>query len=133
MKDEYAYFRVTGPGEAEKVTKILGINPTKAWSEGESRPNGKGVYPFMVWEQESGLTKTDPLEHHIEHLLMFLNSNAPALRSLAPDYECLIQCVGNFNSSHGVHIRPDQVRQAAHMGIGFSMDFYASESLENDS
>ncbi len=133
MIDEYAYFKVTGSGHADKVTKILRRKPNKSWSEGDPRPRGNGVYPFMMWQQDSGLDKTSPIEQHIEHLFMFLNSNALAIRSLAPDYECIIQCVGTFDSSHGVHIRPDQVRQAAHMGVGFSMDFYATEELENDS
>jgi hypothetical protein len=133
LLDEYAYFKVTGSGDCENVTKILKRKPNKSWSEGDLRPNGRGVYTFMMWQQDSGLEKTSSIEHHIENLFMFLNNNALAIRNLAPDYECIIQCVGHFDSSHGVHIRPDQVRQAAHMGIGFSMDFYASKELENNS
>ena len=133
MVYEFAYFKVTGSGDAKNVTKILGRKPDKSWSEGDPRPRGNGVYPFMLWQQDSGLEKTSQVEHHIEELLLFLYSNSLAIRSLSPDYECIIQCVGDFSSSHGVHIRPDQVRQAAHMGIGFSMDFYATEELENDS
>ena len=82
---------------------------------------------------DSGLEKTVPIEQHIEEIFLFLNNKALAIRELSPDYECIIQCVGTFNSSHGIHLRPDQVRQAAHMGIDLSMDFYATEELENDS
>jgi hypothetical protein len=131
--DEYAYFKVTGSGSCENVTKIIGRKPNKAWSEGDLRPRGNSVYPFMMWTLDSGLEKTVPVEQHIEELFLWLNHKALAIRNLAPDYECLIQCVGTFDSSHGIHIRPDQVRQAAHMGIGFSMDFYVTEELENDS
>ena len=133
MIDEYAYFRVTGSGDSENVTKIMGRKPSQSWSEGDPRPRGNGVYSFMKWSLDSGLEKTVPVEQHIEELFLYLNNKALEIRNLAPDYECLIQCVGNFSSSHGVHIRPDQVRQAAHMGIGFSMDFYSNEELDNDS
>ena len=133
MIDEYAYFKVTGSGDCDVVTKIMKRKPNKSWSEGDPRPKGNSVYPFMFWALDSGLEKTVPVEQHIEELFLYLNSNALAIRNLAPDYECIIQCVGTFGSSHGFHFRPDQVRKAAHMGIGLSMDFYATKELENDS
>ena len=126
MIEEYAYFKVTGSGNCDSVTKIMKRKPSKSWSEGDPSPKGNSVYPFMIWTLDSGLDRNTPIEQHIEELFLYLNNKALAIRSLAPDYECIIQCVGTFNSSHGVHLRPDQVRQAAHMGIGLSMDFYAT-------
>ena len=140
MINEYAYFSVTGSGDCENITKILDWKPNaqRSWSEGDPRPRGNGVYPFMKWQLDSGLEKTSSIEHHIEELLLVLGTKAIAIRALSPDYECIIQYVGdfgvgNFGSSHGVHLRPDQIRKAAHIGIGFSMDFYVSEELEHDS
>ena len=47
------------------------------------------------------------------------------LRSLSPDYKVFISCVGRYpNSGHGLYLRHEWIKAAAHLGIEFDCDFY---------
>jgi hypothetical protein len=48
-------------GSHQKVTEILGREPSDAWSEGDPRPR-KGYYQFMCWRLNSGYNDREPLE-----------------------------------------------------------------------
>ena len=87
----------------------------------------------MRWRLNSGLDDTSPLEQHIQALLLTLNSRTHQIRSLIPDYQCTIQCVGYYAASgHGAHISPEFIKTAAHIGIGFDLDFYFIDDLGHD-
>jgi hypothetical protein len=68
----------------------------------------------MRWRLDSGLADTEPLERHVESLLLLLPVHALALRELAIDYDLTIQCVGYYPSSgHGAHLSRNLIRSAA--------------------
>ena len=130
---EFAYLRITGNGSHQKVTEILGREPSKAWSEGDPRPR-KGHYQFMCWCLNSGYDDREPLEKHIEGLLFMCNAMGDKLRSLSPDYKAFISCVGYYpNSGHGLYLRHEWIKTASHLGLEFDCDFYfvSEEDEEN--
>lgn len=129
---EYAYFSVSGPGKHEFVTEQLGLQPSQCWAVGDPRPR-VGVYQTMGWRLDSGHDDTVPLEHHIESLLLTLETRTETIRQLSVDYDLTIQCVGYYPASgHGAHLNRDIVRRAAKLGIAFDLDFYFVDDYGHD-
>ena len=125
---EYAYFCVTGPGRHEVVTEKLGFRPADAWSAGDINPRNGNVRQSMFWKLESGHDDKEPLDQHIDSLLLILGTKSQALRDLWVGYDLMINCVGYYPpSGHGAHLNREVVRQAAQLGIAFDFDFYYVE------
>jgi hypothetical protein len=122
---EYAYIRVTGPGNHETITEILGLQPSEAWNLGDMNERNGKPRKFMSWRRGSGLDDTEPLREHIEALLLHLHSRSDAVRNLWVDYDLQLQCVGYYPpSGHGAHFDREQIRQAAQLGLALDLDFY---------
>ena len=129
---EYAYFHVTGPGTHQQVTERLGLEPSEAWNVGDEGPRGR-VRPSMSWRLSSGLDDREPLDRHIQSLLLILGRKAEALRKLWVDYDLTLQCVGYFPpSGHGAHFNREQIRQAAQLGLAIDLDFYYVDDHEHE-
>jgi len=125
---EYAYFRVTGLGKHETITKILGFEPSEAWSEGDENPRTGKQREFMSWVMKSGHDDTEPMDRHIQSLLIFLGTRASSIQKLWVEYDLFIQCVGYYPpSGHGTHLDRETVRQAARLGLSFDMDYYFTD------
>ena len=130
---EYAYLKITGPGSHEHVTEILGLKPSEAWNVGDESPRNGKLRSFMSWRLSSDLDDTKPLDMHIEHLLLYLQTKADAIRNLWIEYDLTIQCVGYFPASgHGVHFNREQIRQAAQLGFSFDLEFYYVDDCEHE-
>ncbi|MCU7866650.1 MAG: DUF4279 domain-containing protein [Candidatus Thiodiazotropha sp. (ex Lucinoma borealis)] len=130
---EYAYFRVTGKGSHEKFSKIIGIEPTNQWSEGDINPRNNKPRKFMNWNLESGLDDTHGIEDHIEALFSVLEPLRDTLANLSDEYEFCIQCVGYFPASgHGIYLDKSTIKRAANLGIGFDYDFYYIDDYGHD-
>jgi hypothetical protein len=78
----------------------------------------------MQWHLKSGLDESEPLERHIDNLLLFLAPRSGSLRELWLDYTLTMQCVGRYASSHGLHLDRERVRQLATLGIAVDLDLY---------
>ena len=129
---EYAYFKVVGLGKHEVVTEKLGWEPTKAWSVGDKKPRG-GVQQWMLWELESGHDDTQPLDRHVESLLLTLEMKAETIRQLSMDYELTIQCVGYYPASgHGINLSREVIRRASQLSLAFDFDFYYVSDNNHD-
>ena len=130
---EYAYFRVTGKGDHDKVSKILGLEPTNEWSEGDINPRNSKPREFMCWNYESGLDDTHPLEEHINKIFLELSPLEEALLELSKEYNLYIQCVGYYPpSGHGAHLDQETVKKAARLGLAFDLDFYYVSDYGHD-
>ena len=122
---EYAYFKVTGKGAAEVVSKKLSLEPTNYTNEGDLNPRTQKPNKFMAWRYESGLDDTHPMEEHIQLLLGKLETFENELVSLSEEYDLCIQCV-NYSpgSGHGLHLDSDTILRASKLRVSFDMDFY---------
>jgi hypothetical protein len=130
---EYAYFYVLGPGTHESVTDITGLKPSQAWNAGDRSEQTGRVQKLMRWRLDSGLDDTEPLERHIESLLLFLIPREEQLRKLWLDYDLVIQCVGYYPpSGHGAHLNREVIRQAARLGLALDLDFYYQDEHGHD-
>jgi hypothetical protein len=130
---EYAYFVVTGPGTHEQVSQILGFPPSKAWNTGDINPRNGKRRQSMSWSLNSGLDDKQPLELHIQNLLLWLHPKTDALRQLWVEYDLILQCVGYFPpSGHGMRFNREQIRQAAQLGLALDLDFYYVNDYGHD-
>ena len=130
---EYAYLSISGPGTHEQITQILGLSPSEAWNIGDINPRNGKPRKFMLWCLNSGLDDKQPLDMHIQQLFLALHPKADALRQLWVEYDLTLQCVGYFPpSGHGMHFNREQIRQAAHLGLAFDLDFYYVDDYEHD-
>ncbi len=130
---EYAYFHISGPGNHEQITEILGINPSQAWNIGDENPRTGKPRKFMSWRLSSGLEDTQPLDKHIHNILLLLHLKAESLRQLWLEYDLTLVCVGYFPpSGHGMHFNREQIRQAAQIGLAFDLDFYYVDDYGHD-
>ena len=73
--DEETYFsfsaslRIFGDiTHTEEISKRLGLEPTHIHKKGESRGEGRPVWPQDMWSYMSGLPESEPLERHIERI-----------------------------------------------------------------
>ena len=120
---EHAYFSVSGPGRHQEITRKLGLQPSAAWNAGELNGRGQPRHE-MTWRLDSGLEESEPLERHIDNLVLCLAPRSGSLRDLWLDYTLTLQCVGRYSSSHGVHLDRERVRQLATLGIAVHLDLY---------
>lgn len=129
---EYAYFRVSGSGSHEIISKQLGWKPSEAWSEGDIGRNGK-IYQGMCWRLDSGLDDKQTLQQHLESLFLTLRLKESIVRELSLDYDVSIQCVGySAVSGHGVFLSRDLIRQAATLGCSIDFAYYCLDFHGND-
>lgn len=134
-KDEtYAYFAVVGLGKSSVVTEILGVKPTKEFSEGD--PNQfKQMRPYksMKWRLISRLEKEgaihDSLESHVADVLTQVEGFKDKLSLLGDTYEAYIQCVSYHNGANlGFGLSRSVVKRIAKLGIGIDFDLYSMDS-----
>ena len=130
---EYAYLRITCPGEYSRVTSELGLEPTNAWNKGDLNPRTDKPRNFTSWQLESGLDDKHPIEQHLAKLFKIFEPLTDKLLVLSKDHEIYIQCVGYFPASgHGIHIDKSHVKKAAAMGAAFDLDFYYIDDHGHD-
>ncbi|HZM85003.1 MAG TPA: DUF4279 domain-containing protein [Blastocatellia bacterium] len=131
MDETYAYFAVVGSGMYAIVSERLGLGPSRAWNEGDPKPSG-GTYSFMRWCLETDIGHNRPVQEHLEVLLPILEDHAEAIRSLAPQYEAVIQCVGYFGEpSPGFHLDAPTIARIAALGLAVDFDLYSMGSRDD--
>ncbi len=122
---EFAYFFVRGMGRHEVITEAIGVAPTEAYSEGDLNPHTGKLWGYMLWRLNSGLVDREPLENHINAILLWLNRFPGAIRRLADEYELTLQCVGWYpGPGFGAHFNREQTRVLGHLGIAIDLDCY---------
>jgi len=129
---EYAYFAVVGPGTHESITEILRFEPSQAWNPGDCSDTGR-IQKGMRWRLDSGLDDKEPIERHIEYLLLSLEQREEELKKLWLEYDLFIACVGYYPASgHGTHLNREVIRRAARLGLAFDLDFYYVDDCGHD-
>jgi hypothetical protein len=131
---EYAYLCITGPGQHERITEILGIKPTEAWNAGEISPRTGRPYRGMHWAwSDNTIDDTHPMREHIDSILLWFGTVSDRLRQLWVDYDLVIQCVGHYPQScgPGIHFDREVIRRAAQLGLAIDCDFYFEDDVHH--
>ncbi|MEO9971583.1 MAG: DUF4279 domain-containing protein [Hyphomonadaceae bacterium] len=126
MSTQYAYLCITGAGSSQKITDVLGLKPTKEWSEGDpwirSGQNTKRF--FMHWDLESGLEHSADLNDHIRAIMMKLRSKRSAVLELVGPYDVKITCVSYDRTNFSFELDFGLQRQLTDFGIRLWFDTY---------
>lgn len=116
--------------EPEKITKSLGINPTRGYKRGEKRGK-KNVWPHGIWMLDSSgkLDSDDPIKH-IEWLVEILEPARMKLIEIALDenIDAEICVFWIMSSSHEVlTITPNWFQRIASFNIRLELSIYSNE------
>ncbi|QTD46599.1 DUF4279 domain-containing protein [Ottowia testudinis] len=126
---EYAYLLIVGPGKHERITEILGIQPSDACNADETNWKTGRPCKRMFWKWKSGLDDTRPMQEHIEAILRWFHLKGDAVRELWVDYDLILECVGHYPASTGpgIYFNREIIRQVAQLGLAIDCDFYFVE------
>lgn len=123
----YAYFTAWGVGDLEDVTRAVGLQPSSVRRAGERNPANGYVWGSHEWRLDSGLDRSEPLERHIDELLLWLHRRCRSVRDLQSDFELTLQCV-ECRAGHnvGLHLTATQLHQMSRLGLNVDFDAYTT-------
>lgn len=123
---QYAYLSVTGHGPSSVITKHLGLDPDKEWSEGDPwldhEPRKKRA--FMSWQLESGMLETDDLNDHVGAILQKLKHKRTKLQTLMGNYDVKVVCVSYSLQNFSFVLDFDLQRTLTAFGLRIWYDAY---------
>lgn len=136
MKNEiFLDFRIVGFEDLtpDKITKIIGINPSKIIVKGEKRnpqkTDSKAIYKNNVWIVHSGLDKYHSFEQQMNALLDKLEPKIDLLKPLCQKYYSEFSC-GLFlyypseESTPWVHLNSRYNKIIKELNTEFDIDLY---------
>lgn len=110
--------------EPEDVTRIVGVQPTRAFKRGDRGPNRRVPAPRGVWAYE---VTSDDVGPAAAELLRVIEPLVPVLRQAAGKYEALLAvgvCWQPEGGQGGYSLPADLVRRLSMLGE--RVDFYFS-------
>lgn len=122
----------------EEITEMLGINPTKVFVKGASRPNPLNkpmVYKFDAWFLEAGLDRYADFEQQMNALLDILEPKQDILKPLSQKYLFEFSCIveiyyGNDESTPSIHLDERYNRFVSNVKVDFDVDLYTPPHRE---
>src|SRR4051812_12870447 len=91
VTEHHVFFAVFGFGDdVAVVTRMMGIEPTKAWVQGEPRGPHRGMHTHSRWVLQSSLPLAEPIESHFEDLLPKLECRREAVADVRTRFEACL-------------------------------------------
>ena len=125
-----ATLRVRGdelnPGE---ITRILGSEPTYAYSKGDVLPRPKGrIAKFGMWRLEAPPLEPSDFNTQVASLLGQLTQDMRIWQELTSRYDVSLFC-GWFmkESNEGEDLSPKTLIALGHRGLSLGLDIYAPD------
>ena len=113
----------------EKITELMGVEPTKSWNKGDV-----GVYvkkmPILGWQLYSPLGRGNyRLNDHIESLLPILENKQSVIVSFSRIYKIGIACGGYFTSDSrpALHLSSEIITRLSRLCLSVDFDLYVNE------
>jgi hypothetical protein len=124
---EYAYFHAIGNDDPEQISALLELVPAKIWSLGETFARGGREFRrrSSKWQLDSGLTDGDPLNAHIEALLICLEPRKTELSRIRKSFRTQFVCVGYYFQSFSWELDFELQKRATDLGVSFWFDIYS--------
>lgn len=123
----WASFILIGKGlNSNEVTSLFGINPDRAFNQGDPRGADK-VWPHGFWELSSqGLVASTDLERHIVWLLDHIEPLQSQLQSVRTNrIRAEISCFWESRTGHGgPSFSPGLLRRIAGLDLELGLDIY---------
>lgn len=87
-----------------EITKILGTEPSRSINKGAQVSTRGPNYPISEesrWILDSKVAETEPLEKHIEKLILYIEQHTIALKKLTSDCNIELWCTFSSDSGQG--------------------------------
>ncbi len=128
MEKVRASFRLVGDNlDPDRVTDLMGINPTDAKAKGASPPGHPEIrYPTGVWRKVSPISHLEPLEAHLNALLDLLEPRVASVRQLqAEGCEAEFFCGLFYTSFNGaIELDPPTLSRLGQFGAALTISTY---------
>jgi Domain of unknown function (DUF4279) len=131
--------RISSPTlRCSDITESLAIQPTRCHEKGDpiSKRNAQSlVRQESLWILESGLSKSLPIEEHLDQIADLIEQKVNALKSIALQSTVSIFC-GFFlkTSQGGFFLSPELLRKLNLLSVEIIFDLYSShDDSEEDS
>lgn len=110
----------------DAVTRLLGVTPTKIWSEGDRMPPSKIKRKSNGWSLRSSATPTiADLEAHVRWLLSHLPHGLDALKQDCGNWYAEISVVVDLRDGAPVlHLPAELLGRLANIGASIDVDMY---------
>lgn len=130
---QYAYFTITGSFDPVGITKLVGVNPTECWEQGDPHPSSPAKRRFSRWSLHSRLSDVEPVEKHVGDVLDQLDKNVEGFIHISQLYNGTLQIVGHFYTNYpGWGFDSSLILVLARYSLRFDFDFYEYHSNEID-
>lgn len=124
--EHHVYFAVFGFGDDPSVvTRIMGVEPTKAWVKGEpiSEPR-KGRQTHSRWVLQSELPLVEPIELHFASLLPQLECRREAVANVLARFETHLAVAAYWHEHPGFRLSASIIQRIAALGLEVDFDLY---------
>src|SRR5690349_9733659 len=122
----HVFFAVFGFGDDPAVvTRVMGVEPTKAWIKGEPTGKGRGIPTHDRWVLQSTLPLTEPIEAHFENLLPQLEARREAVADVRTRFEARLAVAAYwYEVNPGFCLSASIVQRVAELGLEVDFDLY---------
>jgi hypothetical protein len=127
------YFLLTGfEITPDEITSILGIEPSKSWSVGDTIEKTKLKRKENGWTLSSGLDKSSELEEHLTSLFQQIQSKWSIFLNLCSKYEAEISCTIYSYEAQGsaMHFDKAIIKYVAELNAEIDIDYYCLDNPE---
>lgn len=127
-----AYFSISRfDCQPDEVSKLLGLEPTKAWKSGDLYPGTKREYKFSVWRLKSETSSSEiDFEKHIENLLVVLEPKEDIIAELCRKYYGEFACSAYFSPQEStpiIHFEKKTLLKCVKLNIEIDVDLYITD------
>ena len=114
--------------DRKRVTKILGVEPTRAWNPGERHPYGyRGRTRIVDWGKWFLSTEHDetPIDEKLASFFRLFTEDLNTWKLLATEYQTWLTISGHFERwNQELLISPEIVKLIADRSLALHLDFY---------
>jgi hypothetical protein len=127
----YASFILSGTDLIpQDITSYFGINPSKSFTKGDIKLNGK-KWPHGYWALESSeFVKSSDLVNHIEWIISEIEKIEPKPHEIIRNQEITarISCFWILSTGHdGLSLTTDLMKRIANLNISLELDVYCAD------
>lgn len=109
-------------GDPDDITRLIGLEPTKSWRVGEPlAPYSEHKLEQSGWRLYSRLPLSEPVEAHLEDLLLMLEPHALAVREAAVKFGLGIKAINQAHYMKKFHLSENLTGRIR--GVGLSFEF----------
>ena len=109
----------------EKITSLLGINPTKVWFRGDKIGKSNRIKSSNGWMLESILVNEPDPEVHIQWLISQLPETLEKLRSETLKWDAQVSLVLEMvDDTPPLNLTKETISRMAQLGLGLDIDIF---------